>query len=484
MKAAKIISLITIVFLLLNTCTIPRRSIYLESNTTCTIGRINYLTFVFRDEYGLPLSDQQVQMQLGANTYYAKTDKYGKATFSVLATKELLGKQTASVSVVSDSSFNVSVELFFDKPTWLVLLWLGADNDLYRYALEDLEEVRSVGNNRNFSAVIMLDAYESNQDAVYVLSSKGDLERVEYFDNDIDSGSGIFLEEWLDKYLELFTADKYSLIIWNHGNAWLDDANQNYSTQAISYDYSSGNALTISELAAAVKSVLPRAGLEKFDVVGFDACYMGSFEVLYEVRHIAKYGVASSFTEPSYGWNYKFLGEISSSTDGYEFSKLVVDYYKAYAQSNSFYQTYLLIGLSLAVYDFEIADELSNSLDNLAYSLVDNITEVKDLDYSSVLSYYNDSLLYDLKGLCSIWKEYFQAGVIGEQANQSVRLIEDFVVYHYAERKIGQSIRQIDDPISIFFTKSSSQLSKYKQHYETLEFSENAWYNFIKILAN
>ena len=43
----------------------------------------------------------------------------------------------------------------------------------------------------------------------------------------------------------------------------------------------------------------------KIDIIGFDACFMSSFEVAHALRPYARYMLASEETEPNKGWDYK-----------------------------------------------------------------------------------------------------------------------------------------------------------------------------------
>ncbi|AEH51423.1 clostripain-related cysteine peptidase [Pseudothermotoga thermarum] len=487
MKTFRILILIAVVVIFLYACAALTTSrVYFESDLTCVIGRMNYLTFTFKDEFGNPIANQPAQLTLMGKTYIATTDDYGRATFSILATKNFEGTHTATASLVYNPSISISVTLSFVRPNWLVLIWFGADNDLDDYALSDLQELETVGYNQNFSAVVMLDRPIGKQDGTYVLSSNGSRVLIDpYTDpyDGIDSGSGDFLEEWLTKQLKNFVANRYALIIWNHGNAWIDDGKEQFKPKAISYDGPQNNALTTSELADAIRNALSKVGLQKLDVLGFDACLMGSFEVLYEVKDLAKYAVASSFSEPAYGWDYTFLGGISSSTDSFEFSKRIVDFYREFAKRRSDYQTYVGIGLSLAVYDLEKADDLNNVLNNLAAALMNHTGVVRDLNYSNVVTYV-DNLLFDMKQLCETWSDNFNDLEIKAKINSVIEKIENFVVYYYAEKKVDNSVRQIYHPLSIFFTTNPTLFSKYQTDYMALSFSQSNWFNLIASLCN
>jgi hypothetical protein len=49
------------------------------------------------------------------------------------------------------------------------------------------------------------------------------------------------------------------------------------------------------------------------DIIGFDACLMGMYEVAVAVRPFAKYFLASEILEPGHGWDYRVLGWIATA---------------------------------------------------------------------------------------------------------------------------------------------------------------------------
>ena len=89
-----------------------------------------------------------------------------------------------------------------------------------------------------------------------------------------------------------FPADRYFLILWDHGGGPV----YGYGYDLWSEDES---ALTASEL----KKALTDANVH-FDMVGFDACIMGCLEISSAVEDYADYLVASEDFESGYGWEY------------------------------------------------------------------------------------------------------------------------------------------------------------------------------------
>ncbi len=206
---------------------------------------------------------------------------------------------------VRGHSFEVSVQ----PPKWLVLVWMVADNNLQNFVRGDLEEMERAGD--DVSVVVALD---SSSDVILALSSNG-FRAVE--ETRMNGGSGKEFGEFLEKY-GMNGKVKTFLIVWNHGSAWLRDS----VYRAVGFDEESKDALTIREIADSMPF--------KVDIIGFDACFMGSVEVAYELRDRASYMVASGDYESSEGWNYAFLENMKENP--LDVAKDVVD---AYAEEYS-----------------------------------------------------------------------------------------------------------------------------------------------------
>ena len=113
-----------------------------------------------------------------------------------------------------------------------------------------------------------------------------------------------------------FKADRYELILWDHGGG---------SVSGFGYDqkYGSKSSMTLSGIKQALE-----AGGVKFDFVGFDACLMGTLENGLMLSNLADYLIASEETEPGTGWYYtNWLTKLSSNTSmpTTELGKLIVD---------------------------------------------------------------------------------------------------------------------------------------------------------------
>ena len=88
-----------------------------------------------------------------------------------------------------------------------------------------------------------------------------------------------------------YPADRYSLILWNHGGGTILGFGSD--------EYFPDDTLLLSDISKALNN-----GGVHMDFVGFDACLMGTIETAYMLEPYADYLIASEETEPGTGWYY------------------------------------------------------------------------------------------------------------------------------------------------------------------------------------
>ena len=112
------------------------------------------------------------------------------------------------------------------------------------------------------------------------------------------------LADFVARGITEYPADHYALILWDHG-----------SIAGVGSDESSGDGLSVPEIAAAVRAGLDTAGTDRLDILGFDACLMAAFEVASAMPGLADYMVASEEVEPNDGWDYAAFDLLAAQPD-------------------------------------------------------------------------------------------------------------------------------------------------------------------------
>jgi hypothetical protein len=453
-----------------------------------TVGRISYIDVKVVDENGRPVPNVGVRMFFQApsdgNWYPVvdkltgqslfTTDESGIAKAAVLPYVQVVNQKFYAY-VPDNPSSEADFTVTFKKPAWLFLVWMCADNDLERYAYDDLIEMQNT--NPNVSVITLVDGNTILRDSIRVLDEFGQWQIIGYFDEDFDSGNYIYLSLFVLLSKSIFQASNYALIIWDHGEAWIGDhkSTRSYSPQAIAFDDTSGKRITTPQL----REALEIAG--GVDLLGMDACLMGSIEVLYELKDVADYVVASSFTEPGTGWNYEFFKQITSTDNEGAVGRKIVDAYRVY-YDGTFWES---IGLSLAVYNMSKVAQTASALNYLSLRLIDIMnpalrSTIHDF-YPLMSQYYyrNERLntLVDLRHFVVLAQDRISDGTARYWAGQVLTSLPDLVSYYYV-KKTGETIQY---PVSIFMPNSASLVYYYAKDYNSLLFTnELYWSNFLE----
>lgn len=447
-----------------------------------TVGRISYIDVKVVDENGRPVPDVGVRMfyqspsdgnwypivdELTGQSFFM-TDENGIAKVAVLPRIQVVNQKFYAY-VPDNPSSEADFTVTFKKPAWLFLVWMCADNDLEEFADDDLIEMQNT--NPNVSVITLVDGKTILRDSIRVLDEFGEWQIVEYFDGDFDSGNYIILSYFVSYLKSFFQASNYALIIWDHGSAWIDDykSTRSYSPQAIAFDKTSNNKITTAELRMA----LEEAG--GVDLLGMDACLMGSIEVLYELKGVADYVVASSFSEPGTGWNYEFFKQITSTDDEGAVGRKIVDAYRDYYDGTSWESE----GLSLAVYDMSKVAQTADALDYLSIRLInimDPALRSTIYDFYPLINQYSNALV-DLHDFVVLAQDRISDDTARYWADQVLTSLPDLVSYYYVE-KTGETIQY---PVSIFMPNSASLVYRYANDYNSLLFTNQLyWSNFLE----
>ena len=167
-------------------------------------------------------------------------------------------------------------------------------------------------------------------------------------------------------------ADRYFLIFWDHGGG---------SVTGYGYDERYPNdTMDIGEIGKALKN-----GGVKFDLVGFDACLMGTLETAIAVEPYADYMLASEESEPGTGWYYtRWLQMLdnNTSTNTLAIGKQIVDDYTK-ASASMGYQ----VATTLSLVDLA---ELNGAVLKYLGTFGQELTQqLKGKDYQSVATARN-----------------------------------------------------------------------------------------------
>jgi hypothetical protein len=234
-----------------------------------------------------------------------------------------------------------------DGSTWLVMLYQDADDKILEQDIYlDLNEVERVGSGERVQIVAQIDRFRAGYQGDgdwsstkrFYITQDDDLQRIrsqEVADlGEVNMSDGKTLVDFVTWAVQTFPADKYALILSDHGlgwpGGWSDPAPGGRGEADIPLTEKLGDELYLMEIDQALGEIRTQTGLEKFELIGMDACLMGHLEVLAALAPHARYAVVSQEVEPSVGWAYKgFLEALQAnpSMDGRELGRLIVESY-------------------------------------------------------------------------------------------------------------------------------------------------------------
>jgi hypothetical protein len=197
-------------------------------------------------------------------------------------------------------------------PEWTIMVFLNADNNLELPGLYDIVEMEAAGSSDQVNVLVQVDRIDGYTSAFgdwtttrrYRIVGDDDYSRIaspvlEEL-GEVNMGDADELADFLIWGITQYPANRYALVLWNHGAGWI----------GISFDDSSpydNHFLTMQDLAYALDRALTTTGVPKLDIVGFDACLMGQLEVYSAIQPYAHYAVGSEELVPGLGWDYETL---------------------------------------------------------------------------------------------------------------------------------------------------------------------------------
>lgn len=386
---------------------------------------------------------------------------------------------------------------------WNFLIYMGANNDLERFAIRDIKQMEKIGSTANVNILALVDWWGVYSDSQGPKSTQ--LYRITKNSN---SANGINSELVAD-YGELDMTDPKSLIdfvryaqnkypanntmltLWSHGTGVYP---QNVEKQGIGIDYTTGTGkndlLTIKEVSFALSEIKKLAG-EKIDIVNMDACLMQMLEVAYEIQHLTDYLVASQVLVPGRGNDYysilKFLNANPYLKKDELVSFLVDDFARKY--DNNYSTAYSAIDLGD---DFaEFVASFNSLAEDLYYSNQAELAEINKIrdemnDIDSTYIEYVDinNFVRKIKSNQEINKQ------TKKSINNFISSFEETLINQQALGRYDINKKEVEAPLyglSINLPYDGQTWSYYSKNnqYASLQIAEDTlWDDFAKKLMD
>lgn len=193
---------------------------------------------------------------------------------------------------------------------WTVIVFMNAANNLWPYSTLNMNQMEKVAQNPDVRFVVewkqstMVDPGSSfNSTRRYLVKPDTTTAIASQLVQDLgpgyDMGSAAHLLDFINWAKARYPAQRYCVVIWNHGNGWKRSPGQE-EPKGASYDDETGNHIDTWQFSQALGSGVS-------DILAWDASLMQQLEVNYEIRGKAHYIVGSEESPPAAGYPYETI---------------------------------------------------------------------------------------------------------------------------------------------------------------------------------
>lgn len=290
-----------------------------------------------------------------------------------------------------------------------VLVYMAAENNLSRFATEDLEEMKtgSLKLAEDQNLVIYVDKAGSLTTPYIVRAKNGELVDTVFMKEAL-SADPTTLQDVIQYTREHFPAKSYGLLLWGHASGWLVSTKDSISRtrgssilEPKAYGGATGNNSSSSSgnywmnIVPMAKAIQNGMGSDHLSFIFGDCCSFGCLEVAYELRNVTDYVIGSPAEVPDMGAPFDLIvPDMFIETDNF-YAKIIdhyFDYYLDIFKNNPQYYN-KKVG-DLAGYSVPLAVVKTSGLDNLAYAtstllgtIAEKVSTSGSLDLDKVMYY-------------------------------------------------------------------------------------------------
>lgn len=456
--------------------------------------------------------------------YVLYADPGARVGDATMSPSDVVLKSCDEIECNTIMNLNKEEKIMKTKAKWTYMVYMAGDNNLSAAGDEDLNELRQVGSSSDVNVLVQLDNTKEGTRR-FLIQREGINEKVECL-GPTDAGDPQVLMDFIAWSHKNYPADRYALILWNHGGGWkpgdLDKLAKKVGTRdwntreastksalklkktffrtsiieilnldsqkarEICCDDGSGNSLDTIELGKVLAYAKEKIE-QPLDILGMDACLMSNLEVAYQAEPYVKYIVASEQTEPNAGWPYKAIldilvnnPEISTPDFCCEIVKAYTNSYKDLYESNPESDDYKV---TQSAFDLSRVKDTTKSVDILAKALIGQTPGIRltiqDAQRASARFCYDT--LWDVSHFCKELSGLTQDNNVNNAAQKVVKEFEPnsekFII---AESHLGENYDQCCG-VSIYLP--SSIINNVLKYYADLEFAKDLnWYLLLQKL--
>ncbi|MBN9228820.1 MULTISPECIES: clostripain-related cysteine peptidase [Legionella] len=335
-----------------------------------------------------------------------------------------------SINYGGRSPLTSPIKLKVSKAKYSVFVYIiGADlQSKHQLATFNIDQMKKVGSTENINVVLQTGGANSpgyltvKRQIVYPgsLFELADL-------GSVPMAAPNTIQDFLEWGIANYPAERYITIFWNHGGG----PNGGFGGD----ENNPPQAIAINNLASVINNVRATTG-NLFEIIGFDACLMGSAETAAGFASNMHYFIGSEDLEPGKGWQYDtFLSYLNAypNASGNEIGRVIID---GYTQQNEGEAT------TLSLIDASQLSNLNMAMTNFATALSPYTTTTTDwkliaksrfkaADYSTSVWDNRSTDLVDLVEFAQRISNQFPADINLSAASQAVVSAVNQAVLYY-----------------------------------------------------
>lgn len=329
---------------------------------------------------------------------------------------------------------------------WTVMVYMCGDNDLESALIKDLNEMEKVGSTSDVNIVAQLSRspFYDTSNGNWVGARRYFVTRDPYEDpspdvppnNTIRSqmvadlgmlnmGTKNALVDFVRWAVNNYPAERYFLILSDHGSG-IRPFERGLLRRAIIFSDSFNDYLSNRELKEAFWEVRREILNGKLlEILGYDASEMSMIENAYQVRHAAKYLIASQLSEPNDGYPYdRFLSELTSNpnipTEEFlrKFVKHYITSYEPGRPTNGAGSS-----VTIAVYRLDALQPLVDAISKLAVELRQRLLTHSKLieELRRTTQLFSEHIYRDLYHFCELLIQRFPDESVKDAARNVIK---------------------------------------------------------------
>ncbi len=261
---------------------------------------------------------------------------------------------------------------------WTVMVFLNAANDLHLFSNLNVDQMERVAGNPQVKFVVQWKqangtapnfTYGDTRRLLISPNTSGGVQSptVQNLGSGVDMGRPETLREFVSWAKANYPAERYALVVWNHGNGWRRSRDM-MTSRGVSYDDETSNAIQTWQLAQAV-------GDTPFEFIAWDASLMQMIEVAYELEGRTKYIVGSEESPPGAGYPYDAIFRLFRDEPDAPTPTLT----KSFVDGMLGVPAYQREEITQSVVDVARLPSLATAVDGLGRALIDNRAAVSSL---------------------------------------------------------------------------------------------------------